>query len=231
MIKDPEFRIHEAKKAIAEGHKTHVDPRVTQLIMVLQKSSKNETLVYAYDKYRDDFSRIILNSLFLADTLFDEIRRVTGVPLTVLQDYQTHLFDTTIFRDHLEKLSYVNSRESHGSALEVQYLRAAMSVGSDYIVWLLNGKPKNPPRDIQQHVMLEGMYRSAASRGTSLNSEAAKNAQKWLQMSQRAASDLMRLDPKDDRNALQELKIALEYKDQTVREGQEGIPAAIDILH
>lgn len=231
MKKDPAHHLFSALQAINDKQMPCVDAKAQALIPVLQGVSTDTVLTYAWDKYQDEFSRTVLNSLFLASATYEQMREVTGVPIDVLQRYHDYFFDTTVFRDQLERLSYVQAVESTVSAREAQFLRAALAVGPSYVIWLLNGKPKDAPREVQNYVMMEGMYRSASTRGTTINSDAAKNAQRWLVMAQKAASDLMRNAPDESANTLQELKLALEYQDQTQSEGCQGMPAAADILH
>ncbi len=137
----------------------------------------------------------------------------------------------TAFRDKMERIEFVEQECRYAAPQEAQFLKAAIQSGPDYIVWILNGRPKCAPREIIEHHMMEGFFRSQAHRGTEITSEVAREAHRWGQTSQRAATDLQRLDPRDDVDALAELHLTLKHEDTTVNEETEDAPSPGDILH
>jgi hypothetical protein len=210
------------------------DEDVKRLLRVMHGKKvpkKDADLVYAWDKYQSPLTRNILNAFLLADATYDIIREATGIPLAVLKEYQKYFFDVDVFRDKMERIEFVEQECLHAAPQEAQFLKAAIQSGPDYIVWILNGQPKCAPREVIEHHMMEGFFRSQAHRGTEITSEVARQAHRWGQTSHRAAADLQRLDPRDDQDALAELHLRLTHDDETVNETTEDAPRPEDILH
>ena len=210
------------------------DEDVRRLLRVMRGKKvpkKDQDLAYAYDKYRSTLTRAILNSFLLANTTYDIIREATGIPMPVLAEYQRYFFDVTVFRDKMERIEFVEQECRYCAPQEAMFLKAAIQNGPDYLVWVLNGKPKHHPRDVIEHHMMEGYFRSQAHRGTEITSDVALQAHRWSQTSHRAASDLQRLDPRDDQDALAELQLKLTTEDKTINQETEDAPRPEDILH
>jgi hypothetical protein len=213
---------------------TSDDEDVKRLLRVIKGKTtlkKDADLAYAWSKYQGSLTRTILNAFLLAGATYDIIREATGIPMPVLQEYQKHFFDVNVFRDKMDRIEFVEQECQHIAPQESQFLRAAIQSGPDYVVWLLNGRPKCAPREVIEHHMMEGYFRSQAHRGTEITSEVARQAHRWGQTSHRAAADLQRLDPRDDEDALAELHLRLKYDDDTVTQETEGVPAPDKILH
>lgn len=229
--KDPHFRAYLAME-IAEGQRTKSDdPRVKALVKVIKGTSSDHQLCYAWDKFNDDLSRTILDSFLLANTTFDVIRRTVGVPVDVLDKYSTHIFDTTIFRDLLERISYVRDCKMYLDPQMQGFLEAAIQNGSDSLVYLLTGRHNKTPRDMLEHSMVEGHFTSAMHRGAPITSEHAKQARAWIETSMKSAAHLQRLDPRDDQDALSELKLTLTHTNNVLSPEDDHAPRPEDILH
>jgi hypothetical protein len=227
---DPHHRVVEAQRAIAAGA-TPVDPRVQALVAVIQGTSQDAALQYAWDKYQVPFQRIVIESYLLVDTLIEDINNATGVSREALLAYRDHIFDATVFRDRLDCISYVDNCRGYIPRNQQAFLEAAITHGPDYISWLLNRRPAILPRKVLETAMVEGHYMGLAHRGTDPTSERAKQAQRWLQNSTQAATQLLRVDPKQGEDALEHLRIALAYENNILTPKMLGAPAPEDIVH
>jgi hypothetical protein len=227
---DPHHRVLAAELARTAGT-TPVDARVRALLDVTCNTSKNDALRYAWDKYQVPFERTIIESYLLAGTPLEEIQRVTGVPLEALQAYVDHIFDITMFRDLLEKVSYVNRARGYLPREQQAYLEAALSLGTDYISWLLNREPTPVPKAVLEDAMSAGHFLGRAHRSADPTSELAKQSQRWLQSGAQAAAVLMKLDPRDTEDALANLRMALMHRDSVVNAQTAGAPQPEDIVH
>jgi hypothetical protein len=229
--KDPHFRAYHALE-IVDGQRTRSDDKKTQeLVKVLKGTSSDHRLCYAWDKFTDDISRIILDSFILADATFDVIRRTVGVPIDVLDRYASHVFDVSVFRDLLERISYVRTTKEYLAPDHQAFLEAAINKGPEYIVWLINGSHGKSPKDILESTMAESHFVGLGHRGAAITSEQARQARGWLDTSMKAATNLQRLDPRDDQDALAELKLTLAHSDRVLSAEDPDAPRPEDIVH
>lgn len=229
--KDPHFRAYLALE-IADGRRAQSDdPKVQELVKVIKGSSSNHALCYAWDKFSDDFSRVVLDSFLIADATFDVIRRAVYVPIEVLDKYSTYIFDCTVFRDLLERISYVRECKLYLSPSDQAFLESAIKNGSEALVYLLTGKHTKKSRDLLEHAMVESHFVAAAQRGAPITSEQARQARSWLETSMKSAAHLQRLDPQDGQDALAELKLTLAHESNVISANDEHAPRPEDILH
>lgn len=231
LRRDPHHRAYAAIEVVQGKRAASDDPKVQALVKVIQGNSSNHVLTYAWDKFSSDYSRMVLDSFMLADATYDVIRRTTGVPIDVLQAYADHIFDLSVFRDYLDRVEYVGYCRTYLPREEQAYYEAALAKGPEYIVWLLNGKIDKGPKTVLEYAMIEGMFQGFASRGADINSETAKQARAWLQMSSQNAASLQRLDPKDDEDALSELHLTLTHESKVISADTADAPRPEDILH
>jgi len=233
LIRDPQHRVAQAGRVL---NKTMAlsevkDDKVKELLKVILGEDQDPTAVYAWEKYQDELSRVILNSYLLSDTTFDKIRRTTGVPLDVLNMYALYFFDVTIFRDQLEKVSYVGSQRGRIPSEQQVYLEAALTKGADYITWLLNGNVNQTPKRVLEAVMTEGYFMGQSHKGQDPTSDVAKQARNWLQMGNHAAINLLRAGVTESDDAFTELRLALTFDNNVINQTTEGAPAPDDIIH
>lgn len=224
---------HRAAAAVAAAKSGGVpkDVKTREILAVIQGKSTNTDLCYAWRKFTSDKARAILDSYMLAGADYDEVRRATDIPIPALMAYGEYLFDASVFLDRLDRVEYVESVENYIDPASARYLRAAITSGPEYITWLLTGTSHHQPKDVLHHTMVDSMFRGQEHRGASVTSDVACKAQQWAKLAQKSASDLQRLDPQDDQDALQELRLALEYEDDTINQHTLGAPKPEDILH
>jgi hypothetical protein len=227
---DPHHRVTVAQQAITAGA-VPIDLATRALAEVIQGVSKNDALKYAWDKYQVHFERNVIESYLIADTTIEEMSRATGVSAAALAAYRDHIFDIGVFRDRLERISYVARCRALLPRDQQAYLEAALVQGTEYINWLINRQSTVPPRKVLEAAMTEGLYMGLAHRGTDPTSERSKQAQHWLQSGTQAATTLLRLDPHDDEDALEHLRIALVHKNHVTTPQMAGAPLPEDIVH
>lgn len=230
MVQDPHHRIHTAM-AVMDKKKTSTDQKVLELLKVMQGKSTFTDLMYALDKFKSDRARIILDSFLLANTPHDVIRRATDVPPAVIQAYRDYIFDVSVFRDHLDKIDYVSHSKQYLPRDQQAFYEAALNQGGEYITWLLNRGSGRPPKEALENIMTEGLFMGQSHRGSDPTSERARQARSWFQLAAQAATNLQRLDPRDDVDALEELRLAL-TKDNSVQTADDkDAPQPDTILH
>jgi hypothetical protein len=229
--RDPHFRVYEALDIVEDPRKKPSDKKVEELVKVITRQSKDEVLEYAWDKFQNSRSRICLNAFVIAEASPDTIRRSTGVPIAVVQAYAAYICDITVFRDRLDRLSYIDSVSQYGDQDEALYLRAAVTAGAPYIVWLLGNQTDETPKEVVRAHMIDGYHRAKAHRNAPLDSIIAREARIWASESSKNAVALHRIDPQESQDALEQLRLKLVYDDGTISENTVGAPAPEDILH
>lgn len=229
-MKDPHHRVIAAQKAIEEGTKPS-DSKVADLILAFTKGKNAKTeLIYATQKFLDSYQRAVLDALSLGRASVEEIHEATEMPLKVIVAYQTYLFDQTVFDDGLDRITWVRGLQKYIASDELQLLQAALTVGPQYLIWLLTGRGQFSPAEVIRHSMNDAMFRSLAHRNASLDSSVAKEALQWIRTAERLAKTLHAIDPQDKVEAEKQLRIALSYDDTTINEETSGI-SPDNILH
>ncbi|MAG64368.1 MAG: hypothetical protein CMK74_00610 [Pseudomonadales bacterium] len=198
---------------------------------VLTKKVEDPTLQYALDKFEDNVSRTILNSLILAGATSDDIRRMTGIPTDVVEAYRLYVYDVTVFRDQLERVSYVRSAQQFLSDDESRFLEAAVTVGLDYLKWLLGEPTETTAKEVIQHQMLDAHYRSQSGRGAALTSDVAKQARVWADQASKNATILERVAPSRSADAYEQLRIALAYNNDVLSADSPDAPNPDDLVN
>lgn len=231
-FQDPHFRVYDAFEVMKGSRKRKtVDDRTNELLDVMCDASTDMDLIYAWDKYQQTSARLFLDSLLLCNTTLEVIRQATGVGLGGLRVYSTHIFDNTVFRDQLDKLQYVHDVSTYQSPEEAMYLRAALTGGTPYLVWLISGRKATMSKEVLQSVMTDAFFRSQVYRGVPLDSPIAKEARVLAESAARFAVALERIDPQESTELLNQLTITLSHRDDTISKNTPGAPAPDSILH
>ena len=230
MVAAPSHRFNTVHAALSEAAVTHADPLMQALRDVLLNTpSADADVRYALDLYVAPAHRAAMDSFVLAGAPADLVQSVIGVRAEVLRVY-AHLFmDVGVFRNRLEMLSWASDYE--GDSYGKELCRAALTIGIDYLLWAFGkGDADLDARMVVRRTMIDSYYRGLAHRGNGLTAGVTKEAYKWWATAVRNAEILERLDPRVSKHAAEELKIALEAKDDTLKPGES--PVSIDeILH
>jgi len=229
MRKSPSSRYYEVKQAV--GAKTPpTDARELSLLALLErKPCSDATVEYAYDLYRNTEHRVVIDAFLLAKASPGLVSQTLGIPVAVIEAYAYLFMDVSFLRDRLELLSYANEYEGPFASREI--IRTAVTIGVSYLIWAYGGNAENvDPRVIIRHTMIDSFFRGMAHKGNSLTSSMAREAQKWWGTAVRNAELLERVDPQVTKAAVDELRIALVDKDDTLPATAAPVPLA-DILH
>lgn len=227
---DPHHRIIAAQRAIEEGKKPK-DSKVADIIAALQRGKNAKpALVYALNKFLDPYQRAVLDAFCVGRASVEEIHEATEIPFEAISAYMEYIFDSSVFDDGLERISWVRNLQKYIAHDELQLLQAALTVGVKYLTWLLTGRGKFSPAEVLRHTMNDAMMRGMAHRGAPLDSAVAKEAHQWIRTAERLARAVNQIDPQDAEEAEKQLRIALSYEDDTVNEETSGIEPG-NILH
>jgi hypothetical protein len=224
----PDHRYFEVKDA-PEDHEWN-DPLMAALAKLLKTgSSELSDVVYAYDLYKDTTHRAVLDAFVLSRMPLEHASRALEVPMSVLEAYCYLFMNLKAFRNKLELISY--SMEYGGSDYGRELVRTAVSIGPDYLLWSFGDKGTQiDTRHIVKRTMMDSFFRSMAHKGNSLTSGVAKEAKSWMATAVKNAELLEKLEPQTAKNAVDELRIALETRDDTLP--AEQAPVALnEILH
>lgn len=183
----------------------------------------------AYDIFQEPEHRAVLEAFLLAEANPALIERVLGITAGVTEAYRLLFFDQTVFRNKLEVLGYVADYDGSTHAREV--LRAAVTVGLDYLLWAYGkAEVQIDSRMVIRHTMAEAYYRGLAHRGNSLTSGVTKEAHRWWATAVKNAELLERIDPRAEKQAFEEIRIQLEKVDDTYKADESPVDVT-EILH
>lgn len=230
-FKDPHFRVYDAFEVVNRQRKrTTVDERTRELLDVMMDSSTDMDLIYAWDKYQQTTARCFLDSFLLCDTAPDVIRQASGANLGAIRAYSTHIFDNKVFRDQFDKLQYVHDVGQYQTVEEAMYLRAALTGGTSYLVWLLSGRKAPMSKEVLQSLMTDSFYRCQVYRSVPLDSPLAKEARVLAEATARYATALEKMDPQESTELMNQLTITLTHRDDTIDQTTPGAPKPEQIL-
>lgn len=230
---DPHFRV-QAALAVVDHNKRTTDPKVATIVKAILGESVAEEVKYAWEQYAQENIRTILDALLLGGAALSLIQQVTEIPLNVLQAYCDYFFDTSVFRNRLERYNYVSMMRKHIPPREAMLLETVITGGPEVLIWLLSpGRKtlKHAPVDVLETMMTENMYKAISTRTAPLTSPVAKMGLECSRTAIQAAANLQKLNPTDDVDALAELKLALTYQDKSINSAVLGAPKPEDILH
>lgn len=217
---------------VVDGRAQSKDSAVLALVKVIQGKSKDTALMYAWDKFREPLECTVIESFLLADATYENINKATFVPVEVLQAYADYIFDTSVFRDLLERTSYVSRCRGYLPRDQQAFLEAALSRGWEYVSWLLNHPTEQTPKSVLTSAMSEGYFMGLAHRGVDPTTERAKQSRAWLQSAVQAATTLIRSDPTEsDEDILATLKLVLAHHNDVINADTKEAPLKEDIVH
>lgn len=233
MLKDPHHLLAEAYRLLETGNvPTSGDPKVQELILALQGKSLREGLDYAIDKYRTEDHRHYIESMLIGGGSLDMIHHSTDIPREVVDCYCTYIFDRDVFRDRLDKFTYVKQLSNAKIITEEHFklYQSSLVIGPDVIAWRLKGELEDlKPASIIRRCLGDAMFRGLSHR-LMPNVELTKNHVAWMKYTKELAAELAKIDPADEKEAAEALKVALRHEDNTVNAGTSGIPQD-QILH
>lgn len=229
MTKRPNHRYHAVKRAI-KATTPPVDPEELALYnVILQKTTDRTDVSDAYDLYLETEHQAAVEAFLLAGATPSIIHNTLQIPVPVVEAYVKLFFDTIVFRNKLEALAYASNFE--GSAHAAEVLRAAVTVGLEYLLWVYgSAEVQVDARQVIRQTMAESYYRGMAHRGNSLTSGVSKEAHRWWATAVKNAELLERIDPRAEKQAFEEIRIQLEKVDDTYSADAAPVDVS-EILH
>jgi hypothetical protein len=206
------------------------DPLQSALFDLISGGATDEhNVAYAHDLFKVPNHRAALDAFLLADVPFDQIAVTLNIPISVIQTYRYLFMDTTVFRNRLELISYAQSYPGDTYAQEL--VRAAVTIGLEYLLWAFSkSSTEVDNRAVVRRTMIDSFFRGMAHKGNAITSATAKESQKWWATAIRNAQILEQIDPRTAKSAYDELRLALEQRDDTKTVEQAPVPVG-DILH
>jgi hypothetical protein len=228
---DPHHRIAAIQEALARKT-TPLDSAVRTVVDAVTGSKPNPELEYAWSKYCAPLERTVIEAFLIADTDYQDIHRATGIPLGVLQAYAEYLFDMTVFRDRLERISHVQRQRGYLTVSQQAYLEAALAQGGQFLAWMVNPNAVTvTPKEVLETAMKDGYFMGLTHRGANPGSERAKHAKVYQQTSMAAATSIIRASLGDNEEATHDVAIAL-LEEQNVDSAETaGALPPHDIIH
>lgn len=227
-MRTPDARYVRVKELVSEGKLPSDDIEAALYRHLTEKGVRNDA-GDAYDIYMESEHRAVLEAFLIAGSTSSLIEKVLQIPSSTTAAYQHLFFDQSSFRNRLELLGYATEFDGSNHAREV--LRASVTVGLEYLLWVYGGaNVQVDSRQVIRHTMAEAYYRGMAHRGNSITSGVAKESQKWWATAVRNAELLEKIDPRAEKQAFEEIRIQLEKHDDTFTPDDAPVDPA-DIMH
>lgn len=226
----PDHRLQAVLTALRDGGDAPADPLSAELLSLLDNSGPaSEVVQYANDLYIDEEHRPIIDAFLLTRCPLEEVSALLVIDVAVLQVYGHLFMDMSVFRNRLEIISFAARYDSNSYGKEL--VKTAVMVGVEYLRWTYGDlKQEFDPRDIIRRTMVDSYFRGMAHKGNALTTNVAKEAHKWWQTAVKNAELSERLSPSTGRQAIEELRIALTKRDETITSDQFVVPPS-EILH
>jgi hypothetical protein len=227
----PDYRYLTVRAAHAAGRvPSYEDARMQALYEVLcQRRGPLKEVSEAYDIYAIVEHRAVVDAFLLARVPPAVIAKVLEIDEPIVSAYGYLFMDRSVFRNKLELRSYAENYQA--SAYGRELIKAGVAVGPDYLLWTFGGNDVEvDTRYVVRRTMIDSFFRGMAHKGNALTSGVAKESQKWWSTAIRNAEILEKMDPRTTRDAIEELRIALEGKDHTYTTEQSPVPVE-EILH
>lgn len=225
----PDHRYREVLVAVQSGS-VPTEPRMAALYAIHDNAVCTSALVqYAFDLHEEEEHRAILDAFLLTRCPVSELKGLFDIEPDVLETYMFLFMDVSVFRNKLEIISYASRYES--SAYGKELVKTAVQVGPDYLYWAY-GKPRSniDAREIINRTMIDSYMRGMAHKGNGLTTGVTKEAHKWWATAIKNAELTERMNPSTAKQAVEELRIALGQRDETVAPDNFDVPLS-EILH
>lgn len=230
MHRPPQHRLLAVEEVVRLSQPPPSDPLMLELTKLLSSQTPvSPDVVSAYELFCTPLHRTVMDAFFLSKAPVDLISKVLEMGPAVASTY-AHLFmDTSVFENRLQLISYALNYDADEYGKEL--MRAAVTAGPEYLMWSYGGGIGHiDSHFIVRKTMVDSFFRSLAHKGNSLTSGVAKEAQKWMQTAIRNAEILEKLEPRTTQSAFDELRIALDSRDETTHVDKPPVPLS-EILH
>lgn len=142
-------------------------------------SCEDDEYLYAFEIFKDEFRREVVESLFLADAEAEDISISFDINQRTLEAYRELFFDTdNAFRSNLDKVCYIEDYPNEfGKDLKLR----SYSLGPQFIYFKYgNVVPKTEEqRNLVKKMFLASAYRAMEANFNPLSSKITKHAMEW----------------------------------------------------
>jgi len=218
----PNHRLLTVRALLANKSAPPVDAVMAELFTLLTGGTAGVDVTYAWELFENDEHRGVVDAFLLARAPFDIIEKTLGIPEAVVKVYAYLFLDPAALRNRLEVLSFASAYPGPASAREL--IRAGLTIGLEYLLWLHGVSTDLEPRTVVRRTMVDAFYRGMAHKGNSLTTGVAKEAHKWWALAVQNAKLLETMDPRATQAAYDQLRIALEGRDETVSPTEAPVP-------
>lgn len=223
----PNSRYLEVKAAVDAKEACPVGKLEQALYLLLQGNGTDELVARAYDVYTHEFKREVLESFLLVGTTPAEICAIIRVPEAVSEAYSYLFFDASIFTDDLDVINYAYTYRTSKFGRELK--RFAVDLGRECLKIRISRGAYNINAGVtQQGIRSTAFLMSQLVRVNQVDSGLANAALRWAQVGLRATEEGE--GNKEADAVLEQLRMALETREETTNLEQSGIPPE-DILH
>lgn len=224
MKNSPDHRYLAVKESVASGTTPgeHVE---AQLFDLLSGKEAPEAVKRAYDIYRQDYKREVMESFLLVEATSNEVDAVLKVPTVVTDTYAHLFFDPDVFEDELDRLNYAHTydRTEFGSKLK----EFAIDLGKESLmVRMSRGSYAVPATNVQDSIRSTAFLMAQLAKVNPARSATAKEALRWAQLALKASSE----EDTQIQGNVERVVMELETTDETTDATSSGIDEK-DILH
>lgn len=200
----------------AEGQ--HQD--VANLMSVLDGTCKSQEAIkdvkFGYDIYKNKqrVREALEGCLLCEDATLEDIKKVTGISIHLIDVYAHFFFDVDVFEYRLLRMQYVDDYENPKFFDGKLYKNWAVSVGIQFFLWHFNVPGYNvPPAEILTDLIGDSFFRAKEHINESITSPTAKESLKWMKQGTDTIVALQKVDGNKGNEALTNVMLALEYEE------------------
>ncbi len=221
-LRDPAHRWHAIERA-PECPEHAIE---AELWRALREQGPHGDSSLAYEVYADG-ARWCMQGWLLSKAKDEDIAKRLGFPDGLVRAYRHLFFDTTVFRHHLDLVAWIKRLNGDPAypAEALQFLRWAVMYGPEAIAYMSGVPVSLDPRVVQEQTMIDSYYRSLQGRDAAIDSAAAKEALKHMQLAVNQAAVLSKASPPSARD------FAMKLKHREMTSSIEVIDKTTEVMH
>lgn len=221
-LREPDHRWHAVERA-RECPEHAIE---AELWRALHEQGPHGDASLAYEVYADA-ARWCMQGWLLSKAKDEDIARRLGFSEGLVRAYRHLFFDVTVFRHHLDLVAWIkrlNDRSDYPPEA-LQFLRWAVMYGTEAIAYLSGVPVYLDPRTVQEQSMIDSHYRSLQGRDAAIDSAAAKEALKHMQLAVNQAAVLSKAAPPSARD------FAVKLKHREMTTSIQVVDQTTEVLH
>jgi len=222
----PDHRYQAVRKAIKSNGKAPKGRIEADLFALMQGGNSADEVDYAYDIYNSIFKREVMEAFLLATATPSEIHSILQVPENVTDTYEHLFFDTSVFKNELDRINYAYTyeRDDFGASLK----KFVIDMGKESLkIKMGRGSYVVDPQYVQDGIRSTAYLMGQMIKANPMDSRMARESLNWAKLGLKAATSVEKEDNKGD---IDKISIALEKRDDTVAEKETGLKPS-DIVH